>query len=130
MNDALVAGCAVPSSRHPVDDVGAVDGDDVLMVLVLLEPIVLRDEQRTPVLLAAAVSSTWCCRSGGRRCWRRRCRAGAEPATGALAGLGIAVLDLGVIGCCVPAIRAPAQLLQWVYHLVFGLAVGVVLRCD
>jgi hypothetical protein len=45
-----------------------------------------------------------------------------------LAGLGIAALDLGVIGPRIPAIRALPQGRQWADHVAYGLAVGVALR--
>jgi hypothetical protein len=45
----------------------------------------------------------------------------------ALAGLGIAALDLGVIGRRLPAIRALAQPPQVADHLAYGLTVGVAL---
>jgi len=51
-----------------------------------------------------------------------------EPLYGALAGLAIAALDLGVIGRRIPAIRALPQGRQWADHVAFGLAVGVILR--
>jgi hypothetical protein len=48
-------------------------------------------------------------------------------AWGALAGLGIAALDLGVIGRRFPAIAALAQVPQWADHVAFGAAVGALL---
>jgi hypothetical protein len=45
-----------------------------------------------------------------------------------VAGLGIAALDLGVIGRRIPAIRALPQGRQWADHVAFGLTVGIVLR--
>ena len=53
---------------------------------------------------------------------------GREPAAGALAGLAIAALDLGVIGRRIPAIRALPQRRQWADHVAFGFAVGGALR--
>jgi hypothetical protein len=44
-----------------------------------------------------------------------------------LAGLGIAALDLGVIGRCFPRIRALPQPPQVADHLAFGATVGTVL---
>lgn len=46
---------------------------------------------------------------------------------GAAAGLGVAALDLGVIGRRVPAIRALPVLPQVADHLAFGAAAGAVL---
>jgi hypothetical protein len=51
-----------------------------------------------------------------------------EPGYGIAAGLGIAALDLGVIGRRIPAIRALPQARQWADHVAYGLAVGVTLR--
>jgi hypothetical protein len=45
-----------------------------------------------------------------------------------VAGLGIATLDLAVIGRRIPAIRALPQGRQWADHVAYGLAVGVELR--
>lgn len=44
--------------------------------------------------------------------------------SGALAGLGIAALDLGVVGRRFPRIRALALMPQLVDHAAFGAAVG------
>jgi hypothetical protein len=44
-----------------------------------------------------------------------------------LAGLGIAALDLGVIGRHLPRIRALPQPPQIADHLAYGVTVGVVL---
>ena len=49
-------------------------------------------------------------------------------ALGALAGLGIAALDLGAIGRRYPRIRALPQLPQVADHLAYGATVGAVLR--
>jgi hypothetical protein len=48
-------------------------------------------------------------------------------AGGALAGLGIAAFDLGVVGRRVPAIRALPQGPQWADHVAFGATAGAVL---
>lgn len=46
---------------------------------------------------------------------------------GAVAGLGIAVLDLELIGRRFPAVRALPRLPQYLDHVAFGAAVAVVL---
>jgi hypothetical protein len=90
--------------------------------------IVLRHEDRTAPLFAAAVpvhlalSLTWAA------VIQRVVPPRAEPLYGAAAGLAIAALDLGVIGRRIPAIRALEQPPQWLDHLAFGLTVGLVLR--
>ncbi len=50
------------------------------------------------------------------------------PVLGALAGIGIAALDLGVIGRRYPCIRALPQLPQVADHLAYGAVVGTVLQ--
>lgn len=47
-------------------------------------------------------------------------------AWGAAAGLGIAAVDLGLVGRRVPRIRELPQLPQWLDHLLFGAVVGAV----
>jgi hypothetical protein len=47
---------------------------------------------------------------------------------GAVAGMGIALLDLEVIGRHNAAIRALPRLPQWLDHVVFGAAVGRLLQ--
>jgi hypothetical protein len=51
-----------------------------------------------------------------------------EPLYGALGGLAIAALDLGVIGRRLHPIAALPQGRQWADHVAFGVAVGAVLR--
>jgi hypothetical protein len=51
-----------------------------------------------------------------------------EPLYGALGGLAIAALDLGVIGRRLQPIAALPQARQWADHVAFGAAVGAVLR--
>jgi hypothetical protein len=48
--------------------------------------------------------------------------------SGAVAGLGIAALDLGLIGRRLPGIRALPQAPQVADHVAYGVAVAVVLR--
>jgi hypothetical protein len=52
---------------------------------------------------------------------------GNRCATGLVAGVAIAALDLGIVGRRVPAIRGLPQLPQWADHLVFGAVFGTVL---
>jgi hypothetical protein len=47
---------------------------------------------------------------------------------GAAAGLGIAALDLGVVGRRMPAIARLPQPAQWLDHVAFGATVGAVLQ--
>jgi hypothetical protein len=129
MDDALVAGCVgsllagVPSTTWAL-----VRGDDVLDGARAAGAILLRDEQRTPVLLAAAVPVHLALSFGWAAVLAATLPRGREPVAGALAGLAIAALDLGVIGRRIPAIRALPQPPQWADHVAFGVAVGVALR--
>ena len=52
----------------------------------------------------------------------RRRRLG--PVSGAVLGLGVAALDLGVVGRRFPAVAALAQPPQWADHAAFGAIVG------
>lgn len=103
-------------------------GEDLLDGARAAGAIVLPREQRTGVLLTAAVpvhlvlSVGWAIVLGA--VLPRR----AEPAIGLAAGAAIAALDLGVIGRRIPAIRALPQGRQWADHLAYGLTVGLVLR--
>lgn len=127
--DALAAGLVasvvsgVPSTAWAV-----ARGRDVLDAARAAGTLALPHERRTLRLLLAAVpvhaalSIAWAA-ALARILPRER-----EPLSGAAAGLAIAALDLGVIGRRVQAIRALEQLPQWLDHVAYGLAVGVVLR--
>jgi hypothetical protein len=84
--------------------------------------IVLPREDRTLALLLAAapvhlgLSLGWACVLAALP---RR-----GPGWGLLAGLGIAALDLGVIGRRIPSIRALPQGRQWADHAAYGISVG------
>jgi hypothetical protein len=90
--------------------------------------MVLPGEERTAVLLAAATPVHLALSLGWAAVLVRALPHGREPLLGAVAGLGIAALDLGVIGRRIPAIRKLPQGRQWADHVAFGLTVGVVLR--
>jgi hypothetical protein len=103
-------------------------GDDVLDGARAAGAILLRHEQRTPVLLAAAVPVHLALSLGWAAVLAAVLPRRAEPVCGAVAGLAIAALDLAVIGRRFPAIRALPQGRQWADHVAYGLAVGVALR--
>lgn len=88
--------------------------------------IVLPRETRTPVLLAAAVPVHLGLSLGWAAVIARLPRQGAM--LGALAGLAIAAVDLGVIGRRIPAIRALPQKRQWADHVAYGLSVSFLLN--
>ena len=90
--------------------------------------ILLRRERRPAALLAAAVPVHLTLSLGWASVLAAALPHRAEPVWGAVAGLGIAALDLGVIGRRIPSIRALPQARQWADHVAFGLAVGLTLR--
>ena len=129
VRDALAAGVAgatlagVPSTAWSL-----LRGDDVLDGARAAGRILLPGERRTPVLLAAAVPVHLALSLGWAAVLAAALPRRAEPAWGVAAGLGIAALDLGVIGRRLPAIRALPQGRQWADHVAYGLAVGIALR--
>ena len=127
--DAVAAGLAGATlAGIPSTVIAVVRGDDVLDGARAAGAILLRHETRTPVLLAAAVPVHLALSFGWAGVLAAVLPRGAEPAAGAAAGLGIAALDLLVIGRRIPAIRALPQGRQWADHVAYGLAVGVALR--
>jgi hypothetical protein len=128
-SDVLAAGlagaicAAIPSTAWSL-----VRGDDVLDGARAAGAMLLPDERRTPVLLLAAVPVHLALSIGWAGVLAAALPHGAEPACGGLAGLGIAALDLAVVGRHIPAIRALPQGRQWADHLAYGLTVGLVLQ--
>jgi hypothetical protein len=84
--------------------------------------IVLPHEERTAVLLAAAVPVHLGLSLGWAFALAALPRRG--PLTGAAAGLAIAAIDLVAIGRRIPAIRALPQGRQWADHVAYGATVG------
>jgi hypothetical protein len=128
-DDMLAAGmagaicAAIPSTAWSL-----MRGDDVLDGARAAGAMLLPHERRTPVLLLAAVPVHLALSVGWARVLAASLPRGAEPAWGALAGLGIAALDLGIVGRHIPVIRALPQGRQWFDHLAYGWTVGLVLR--
>jgi hypothetical protein len=128
-DDAIAAGLAgAMCSAIPSTAWSVLRGDDVLDGTRAAGAILLPRERRTPVLLAAAVPVHRALSFGWAAVLAMALPREAEVAGGALGGLGIAALDLGVIGRRIPAIRALPQGRQWADHVAYGLAVGLVLR--
>jgi hypothetical protein len=103
-------------------------GDDVLDGARAAGGMVLPHERRTPLLLAAAVPVHLALSVGWAGVLAAALPRRAEPAWGVLAGLGIATLDLVVIGRHISGIRALPQGRQWADHVAYGLTVGLVLQ--
>src|SRR3954471_11573397 len=91
-------------------------GEDVLDGARAAGAILLPRETRTPVLLAAAVPVHLALSLGWAVVLARVLPRRHATAWGALAGLGIAALDLGVIGRRLEAIRTLPQGRQWADH--------------
>jgi hypothetical protein len=129
VRDELAAGLvAAVVSGAPSTIVTLLRGEDLLESGRAAGSILLPGERRTVVLLAAAAPVHLGLSLGWAAVLARVLPRGREPALGAVGGLAIAALDLGVIGRRIPAIRALPQARQWADHLAYGLAVGLVLR--
>jgi hypothetical protein len=102
-------------------------GEDVLAGARAAGTLLLPGERRALPLLAAAMPVHLAVSLGWAVVLERTLPRGREPLAGALAGLAIAALDLGVIGRRLPAIRTLPQGRQWADHAAYGLAVGAVL---
>lgn len=128
MRDAIHAGLvAAAVSGAPSTAIAIARGDDVLEGALAAGTLLLPRETRTLPLLAAAVPVHVALSVGWAFALERTLPRGREPLMGALAGLGIAALDLGVVGRRLPRIRALPQPRQWADHVAYGLAVGLVL---
>jgi hypothetical protein len=128
VRDALEAGLiAAVVSGAPSTLVTLVRGEDLLAGARAAGTLLLPRERRTLPLLAAALPVHLALSLGWATALDRALPRGREPLAGALAGLAIAALDLGVIGRRLPAIRALPQGRQWADHAAYGLAVGAVL---
>jgi hypothetical protein len=129
LQDGLVAGAvAAAVSGVPSTLSALAAGRDPLEATLAAGSMLLPGETRRDRLAAAAgpvhvaVSLGWAVVLA-RALPRRR-----TIAAGAAAGLGIAALDLGVLGRLFPRVRALPLLPQLADHLVFGATVGLVLE--
>ncbi len=128
MRDALHAGLiAAAVSGVPSTAIAVARGDDVLDGARAAGTLLLSHETRTPALIAAAVPVHLALSLGWAVVLDRVTPSGREQLGGLVGGLGIAALDLIVIGRRLPRIRALPQPRQWVDHVAFGLVVGTVL---
>jgi hypothetical protein len=129
LSDALAAGSVAavvsgaPSTLHALLTSGRLLEPSLAAGTLLLP----REKRATPLLLAAvpvhlALSLGWALVLTAVLPENR------TTEFGALAGLGIAALDLGVIGRRYPRIRALPQAPQVADHIAYGATVGAVLR--
>jgi hypothetical protein len=127
--DALAAGAVgavvsgLPSTLWTL-----AEGGDPLEGALAVGKVLLPREERTLVLLAAAAPAHLALSLGWAGILGAVLPARDEPLLAAAGGLGIAALDLGLLGRFVGPIAALPQGRQWADHLAFGLSVGVVLR--
>lgn len=125
MNDAIAAGLAgavlsgVPSTAHAL-----LTRHDPLEGALAAGTLLLPRETRTLPLLASATVAHLGLSLGWAAVMRAALPARRGVAWGALAGLAIAALDLGVIGRRFPRIRALPVLPQVADHIAYGAVVG------
>jgi hypothetical protein len=96
-------------------------GNDPLAPTVAAGSILLPGEHRRGRLLAAAVPVHLGISLGSALVLGRM---RADALTGALAGLGIAALDLGLVGRRIPRVHALPLLPQLADHVAYGATVG------
>lgn len=113
----------IPSTVHAL-----ATGRDPLEAALAAGSVLLTAETRRGRLLAAAVPVHLGISLG----WTLVLdRAGVRDARhGALAGLAIGTLDLGLAARCFPRVHALPLLPQLVDHAAFGAIAGLLLRCD
>ena len=111
----------LPSTAHAL-----VTGRDPLEAAYAAGTLLLPDERRPHRLLAAAVPVHLALSLGWTVVLDRTGVRGARA--GAVAGLAIAALDLGVVGRRFPRVRALPLLPQLADHAAFGAIAGRLLR--
>lgn len=129
LSDGIVAGAvAALVSGAPSTCWALAVGDDPLEATLAAGSIVLPEETRRCPLLAAAVPVHVGLSLGWAVVLARVLPPRKTTVLGGLAGLGIAALDLGVVGRRLPRVRALPLLPQLADHVAYGLTVGFVLR--
>jgi hypothetical protein len=126
--DVLVAGVvAAIASGLPSTVWALATRGDPLESTLAAGSILLPRETRRARLLAAAVPVHLALSLGWAFVLARLLPRRNEAAAGAVAGLGIAALDLGLIGRSIPRIRALPLLPQIADHIAYGATVGYML---
>ena len=129
MLDAVAAGLVaaivsgVPSTVHAL-----LTGRDPLESSLTAGSLLLGDEQRHGRLLAAGVVSHMSLSVGWALVLAVTLPRRRSALAGGAAGMGIAALDLGLVGRRLPAIRGLPHGRQWADHVAYRLTVGIVLR--
>jgi hypothetical protein len=128
LRDGLAAGAVaalpsgLPSTLHAL-----LTGRDPLEATTAAGSIVLPREERTPVLVVAAVPLHLALSLGWGVVLARTLRRPTVP-RGIAAGLAIAALDLGVVGRRLPRVRALPLLPQLADHAAYGAVAAAVLQ--
>jgi hypothetical protein len=126
--DSLVAGLtAAVVSALPSSIIALASGMDPFQATLAAGSIVLPHETRRHRLVAAAVPVHLALSLGWASVLSRTLPRRRTAVAGAFAGLGIAVLDLGVVGRRFRRIRALPLLPQLADHVTYGATVGWVL---
>jgi hypothetical protein len=126
--DALVAGAvAAVVSGLPSTVWALATGGDPREPTLAAGSILLPEETRRGRLLAAALPVHVALSLGWALVLARLLPRGDETAAGAVTGVGIAALDLGVVGRTIPRVRALPLLPQIADHVAYGATVGYVL---
>ena len=112
----------IPSTFHAL-----VTKTDPLEASIAAGSILLRNEQRRDRLLIAAVPVHLGLSAGWAVILAAALPLRNPVGEGALAGLGIAAIDLAVIGSRYPRIRALRPLPQIADHVIFGVVASVAL---
>ena len=120
---AAAALSGTPSTAHAL-----LTGRDPLEATLAAGTVLFRGETRRWRLVAAAVPVHLALSLGWTVVLDRAGVRGARA--GALAGLGIAALDLGVVGRRYPRVRALPLLPQLADHVAFGAIAGLLLASD
>ncbi len=129
IRDGLVAGsvgglvAGIPSTLHT-----ALSGGDLLASTRAAGLLLLPKSRSRAGLTVAGAAAHSVISLGWGAAMARALGTRVGPLTGAAAGLAIAALDLGVVGRRIPAIRRLPAVPQILDHLVYGAAVGAVLR--
>ena len=127
--DALPAGAAgALFSAVPSTTLTLLRGESLLDGATAAGSILLPRERRTPPLLAAAVPVHLALSFGWAAVLSAALPRRATVPAAVAGALGIAALDLELIGRAFPRIRALPQGRQWADHVAYGLAVGAVVR--
>ncbi len=129
MRDWVAAGSvAAAVSGLPSTAWALAAGDDPLEATLAAGSALLPDETRRSRLVAAALPVHLVVSFGWASFLARTLPRRRTVLAGALAGLGIAALDLGVVGRRFPRVDALPLLPQLADHVLYGLAVGRVLE--